>query len=88
MDSSEYEPLMSVGRIYDEKSQSWFPSLKDEKSHDITPLWTASLMYLILDRHLGCIPDDTQQEYLEETLKLFKFMTNDGSGYIDKIEDK
>jgi hypothetical protein len=79
------ETIISIGRIFSEKDDMWMPCLKDEASHDIDPVWVAAVMYLVLDRYVGCIPDEKQIEFYETTLKIFEAMKENGAKFILKV---
>lgn len=79
------ETIVSIGRIFSEKENMWMPCLKDEATHDIDPMWVAAVMYLVLDRYTGCVPDDKQIEFYEMTMKFFETMKEDGAQYILKV---
>jgi len=48
-------------------------------------MWVAAVMYLVLDRYTGCVPDDKQIEFYEMTMKFFETMKEDGAQYILKV---
>lgn len=85
LDPSSVETIVSIGRIFSEKDQMWMPCLKDEATHDIDPVWVAAVMYLILDRYTGCVPDESQIEFYNATLNLFESMKENGAQYIFKV---
>ena len=82
------ETLISIGRVFSEEQNMWLPCLKDEATHDIDPMWVAAVMYLILDRYTGCVPDETQIEFYQTVLKLFEVMKENGEEYILKVREK
>jgi hypothetical protein len=86
LDSENVENIISIGRIFSEKDNMWLPCLKDEATHDIDPMWVAAVMYLILDRYTGCVPDEKQIEFYEMTLKMFDQMKENGAEYIFKVK--
>lgn len=86
IDTNSLEILLSVGRVFDQVSNMWFPTIKDVKSHDIDPMWVSAVLFLLLDRYLSNIPDDQQNEFYEKTLFYFEQMKKDGLGYITKID--
>lgn len=86
LDLKNVESIISIGRVFSEKDNMWLPCLKDEATHDIDPMWVAAVMYLILDRYTGCVPDDKQIEFYETTLKLFETMKINGEQYIIKVK--
>lgn len=88
IDSSSFERLLSIGRVFDNKSNLWFPTIKDEKSHDIDPMWVSATMFLLLDRYLNNIPDERQNEFYETTLFYFEKMKETGLAYITKVDLK
>lgn len=88
INSEGVETIISVGRIFSEKDNMWLPCLKDEATHDIDPVWVAAVMYLILDRYTGCVPDESQIEFYQTTLKLFEAMKANGEQYIIKVPIK
>jgi len=85
IDPSNVETIISIGRIFSELDQMWMPCLKDEATHDIDPVWVAAVMYLILDRYTGCVPDKTQIEFYNTTLNIFESMKENGAQYIFKV---
>ena len=82
---STVEPIITIGRIFSDKEQIWLPCLRDEATHDIDPIWTAAVMYLLLDRYTSCVPEDSQIEFYETTLKMFESMKENGAEYILKV---
>jgi hypothetical protein len=86
VNSDSVEKIITIGRIYSENDKMWLPCLKDEATHDIDPMWVAAVMYLILDRYTGCVPDEKQIEFYDVTLKLFETMKENGSQYIFKVK--
>lgn len=84
-DSADVEKIISIGRIFSEKDNMWLPCLKDENTHDIDPMWVSAVMYLILDRYTNCIPEHSQIEFYETTLKIFEAMKENGASYIYKV---
>ena len=80
------ETLVSIGRVFSEKDNMWLPCLKDEAQHDIDPMWVAAVMYLILDRYTGCVPDSKQVEFYNMTLEMFETMKKNGAEYIFKVK--
>jgi hypothetical protein len=88
IDSDSLEILLSVGRVFDKKSGMWFPTIKDEKSHDIDPMWVSAVLFLTLDRYLSNIPDEHQNDFYEKTLFYFSEMQKDGLSYVTKIDLK
>jgi hypothetical protein len=85
INAENVETIISVGRIFSEKDNMWLPCLKDEATHDIDPVWVAAVMYLVLDRYTGCVPDESQIEFYQTTLKLFEAMKANGEQYIMKV---
>jgi hypothetical protein len=85
----ESELLFKVHRIKN-KDGEWMPAIEDVTTHDITPLWVAGTVYLIIDRYLSCIDDSKQQDFHQETLFWLARMLKDheGSGYIHRINKK
>lgn len=88
INAEKVETIISVGRIFSEKDNMWLPCLKDEATHDIDPMWVAAVMYLVLDRYTGCVPDESQIEFYQTTLKLFEVMKQNGEQYIIKVPPK
>jgi hypothetical protein len=64
------------------------PALEDVETHEVTPMWVAGLMYIILDRYLTCIEDSNQKEFKETTIKWLAEMVKDdqGSAYVETID--
>lgn len=88
IDPESVENVISIGRIFSEKDNMYLPCLKDEATHEIDPMWVAAVMYLILDRYTGCIPDESQIEFYKTTLKIFEEMKTNGEQYILKLSPK
>lgn len=86
-DITESELIFKIFRVKN-NDEEWSPALGDVKSHDITPLWTASLAYLILDRYLSCIDESKQNEFQEQVLYWLDLMIKDnkGSEFTEKIK--
>jgi hypothetical protein len=83
---ADAENVISIGRIFSEEHQAWFPCLKDEKTHDIDPIWVAATMFLLLDRYVSCIPEQHQNGFYDATLEMFEKMKSEGMGYLIKIK--
>jgi|688.fasta_scaffold1345661_2 hypothetical protein len=82
----DIEDLLLVCRFATPETQNtWTPCIKRLKAHEITPLWAASVMYLILDSYTGAIEDKNQSQFVKETLKIFNIMKNNGHEYISKV---
>jgi len=84
--NADITPIITIGKVFSEPDQMWLPCLKDENSHDIDPVWVSSIMYLILDRYTGCVPDQHQVEFYETTLKIFETMKEHGHEYLLKVK--
>ena len=49
--------------------------------HDITPEWTAAVLYTIFNRYLQIVPDSKQNEFVKETMDTFNWLFKDQIGY-------
>lgn len=87
MYDKEYEVVFNVGRLYSKRSQDWLPTIQVVRPHDHHPVWTAALMYLILDKYLMTVDDDKQEKYFEETMKWFEKMREGAHEYIDQLDN-
>ena len=80
------EDLIQICRFASPQTQNmWTPCIKRLKSHDITPLWVASVLYLILDSYIGSVDDKNQQQFFKETIKIFNIMKKEGHNYVSKV---
>jgi len=87
MEDKEIEEIIKIVRIYSEKNQMWLPAIKDIQTHDMDPMWVASILYLIYDRYLACIDDDKQLWFSKSILNIFAMMRKDGHSYLIKATD-
>lgn len=78
VDPESLEQVLSVNRIFSKKSNEWIPALKDTKSHEITVPWVASVLFMIYDRYISCIPDEHQLAFQNSVLKIFSTMIKEG----------
>jgi len=83
----EHELLFKIHRIKNDDGE-WMPAIQDVATHDVTPLWTAGVAYIILDRYLSCIDDSKQKQFNEEMLFwLFKMLKdNEATKYVEKMK--
>jgi hypothetical protein len=87
IDPSSLEELMVINRVFSKKSETWIPALLDKKSHEIDVLWVAAVLYMVYDRYLSCIPDQSQIEFQDSVIKVFaKMLKEGGEEYIYKID--
>lgn len=73
------EEIFTVYRIFSEKSQNWSPAIKDKASHEISPVWVAGVLYMIMDRYISCVSDESQIEFQEQAFSLFEKMIKEGA---------
>jgi hypothetical protein len=50
------------------------------KPHSIDPDWTASLLYMIINRYMHHMPESMQIEFYKETLANFAYLLKDQQG--------
>lgn len=53
----------------------------EAKRHEITPKWTAAVLYTIFNRYLQIVPDNDQNEFVKETMDTFNWLFKDQIGY-------
>jgi hypothetical protein len=73
------EEVMSICRVLAKDNETWCPGILDKATHEISPMWVASLLYIILDRYVSCYPDEQQIEFQETCLELFEHMLKEGA---------
>jgi hypothetical protein len=88
VDMDSLEEVFSVAKIYSKKSEMWIPALQDKASHDVDALWVASVLYMILDRYVSCIPDNKQIEFSEAVQKILDAMKDGGEEFIYKVDSE
>lgn len=83
----EYDTLFNVLRVKNDNGD-WMPAIKDITSHDITPLWVAGVVYIIMDRYLSCVDDAKQQDFKDEMITWLARMLKDDEAtkYIEKMK--
>lgn len=87
IDRSSVEELISIVRVFSNKSESWIPALVDKASHDIDPVWVAGVLFMILDRYVSCVSDEQQILFQEQCLAIFDKMVKDGGEeYVYRID--
>lgn len=76
------ETLFEILRVFSKENQEWIPAIRDHINHEVSPVWVASVLYLIYDRYMSCVPDDQQQEFGDVTQKIFKKILEIGHEYV------
>lgn len=82
------EELIIINRVLADNGSYWNPALRDLKEHDFSPVWVASILFLLLDRYTSCLPDEKQLQFIKDTLTAFKAMQSSGHEYLYKMNDK
>lgn len=87
IDLDSIEELMTIIKVYSNKTDTWIPALVDKASHEIDPIWVAGVIYMILDRYVSCVSDDKQLLFQKQCLSIFETMVNEGGEeFIHKID--
>jgi len=86
METENVKTLFEVVKVYSESQDVWLPAIKDLKTHDFDPLWTAAIMFLVYDRYMSNIDDHQQAEFAKSTMECFDKMMESGHSYIEKIK--
>lgn len=85
IDSTSLEELITICRVRNTDDNNWCPCIKDQKTHDIDPMWVAAVLFTVYDRYLNNITDASQHEFGRETLKYFNSMIKTGPVYVEKV---
>jgi hypothetical protein len=87
IDPDSVEELISIVRVFSNKSNSWIPALIDKASHDIDPVWVAGVLFMILDRYVSCVSDEQQILFQEHCMTIFEKMAKEGGEeYVYRID--
>lgn len=78
MKNKKPEKIIEIFCIKDEEYLN--PALKITKTHEVEPLWVASLMYLIYDYYISGIDESLQNDFADEVKTLVEMMQEEGSG--------
>ena len=86
-DYDERKVVLHVHQMHDATTDTDHPAVECVSTHDTTPLWVASVMYLILDRYLSSIDESQQNAFLKRVLKIFHYLVRDqqGSAFINTV---
>lgn len=87
MKYDDQQEVVKIHMMHESKSDTYHPAVEITNTHETTPIWVASVLYLLLDRYLSGIEESDQTDFLNQTLKVFDYLLKDqqGSTYINTL---
>ena len=87
IEENEIEELFLVCRTRKVGEDYWNPAIKDLNEYEVTPVWTAALMYNILARHLDCVDDADQLTFEKQVKETLEVLYKDGMAYTERFRN-